>query len=246
KFFGRENPIWKHFGPGPGNNAETYEIVGVASNVRYFAWSHGPMYFVPEAQSTNFSDADLQGREVWSHYFYSMVIWAPGNPASLESSVRAALAAADPGLVTYGVRSYDEVIRTEFSQENMVASLAWLFGAIALVLAGVGLYGVTAYGVEQRTREIGVRVALGANARSVVAMVLREAGWQVGAGVLIGMPAAIVAGRLIAAWLFGVKPWDALLLLAAASMLALAALVAAMVPARRAACVSPMEALRVE
>jgi ABC-type antimicrobial peptide transport system permease subunit len=112
------------------------------------------------------------------------------------------------------------------------------------VLAAIGLYGVTAYGVEQRTGEIGVRMALGADRRSVVAMVLRGAFWQVGIGLGIGIPSAIGAGYLIASQLFGVAPWNPLLLAGAAVLLGVAALVAAVIPAQRAASIEPMQALR--
>jgi ABC-type antimicrobial peptide transport system permease subunit len=110
----------------------------------------------------------------------------------------------------------------------------------------VGLYGVTAYGVEQRTNEIGVRMALGADRGSVVRMVLREAFWQIGIGLALGIPAAIGAGRLIAGQLFGVRPWDPLMLSLATLLLGVAALIAAAIPARRATRVEPMVALRYE
>jgi ABC-type antimicrobial peptide transport system permease subunit len=121
-----------------------------------------------------------------------------------------------------------------------------LFGGLALVLAAVGLYGVTAYTVEQRTGEIGVRMALGADRGRVVKMVLRGAFWQVGIGLLVGIPAAIGAGRLIADQLYGVKAWDPVMLGAAVAMLGVAALVAAIIPAQRAANLDPVEALRAE
>ena len=119
--------------------------------------------------------------------------------------MKRALADVDPNLVMYGVQPYSEVIHANFAQQNMIASLTWLFGAVGLVLAAVGLYGVTAYGVEQRTSEIGVRMALGADRGSVLAMVLRGAFWQVGIGLALGIPAAIGAGYLIASQLFGVS-----------------------------------------
>jgi ABC-type antimicrobial peptide transport system permease subunit len=125
------------------------------------------------------------------------------------------------------------VIQGTFDQQNMIASLTWLFGAIGLVLAAVGLYGVTAYGVEQRRSEIGVRMALGADRGSVVAMVLRGAFWQVGIGLGIGIPAAIGAGYLMASQLFGVAPWNPLLLAGATVLLGLAALVATVIPATK-------------
>ena len=171
-----------------------------------------------------------------------------GTVASGEQliEVKKALAEVDPNLVTYDVQPYSRIIEGTFDQQNMIASLTWLFGAVGLVLAAVGLYGVTAYGVEQRRGEIGVRVALGANRRSVVAMVLRGAFWQVGIGLGIGIPAAIGAGYLMASQLFGVAPWNPLLLAAVTVLLGLAALVAAVIPARRAATIDPMQALRSE
>ncbi len=183
---------------------------------------------------------------MWSHYLYSIVIWAPGNPPKLELDVKRVLASVDPNLVMYDVRSYSAVIHGDFAQQNMIASLTWLFAAVGLLLAAVGLYGVTAYGVEQRTSEIGVRMALGASRGKVLQMVLRVAFWQVGIGVALGIPAAIGAGYLIASQLFGVTPWDPLMLSGATLMLGLAALMAAVTPARRATRVDPMVALRHE
>jgi putative ABC transport system permease protein len=250
KFFPNDNPIGQHFGPAPRKNAGMYEIVGVAADVHYFPSTvrspEPPMYFLPEAQSATFDARELESREVWSHYLYNVVIWAPGNPPGLAVEVRDALAAVDPNLVLYGIEPYSEVVRGHFAQQNMVASLTWLFGAVGLLLAAVGLYGVTAYGVEQRTGEIGVRMALGADRASVMAMVLREAFSQVGSGLALGVPVAIGAGLLMASQLFEVTPWDPMMLSAAPVLLVLVALIAAAIPARRAASVDPAEALKAE
>ena len=245
RFFGKENPIGQHFGPVPQKNAGMYEIVGVASDVD-FGDGLEPMYFLPEAQSTQFDDPESEEREVSSHYLYNVVIWARGKPPGLEMQVKSALANVDPNLVVQGVQSYSEVIHADFAQQNMIASLTSLFGAVGLVLAAVGLYGVTAYGVEQRTSEIGVRMALGANRASVVAMVLREAFSQVGVGLALGIPSAIGTGHLIASQLFGVRPWDPLMLAGSALLLVFAAFIAAVIPARRATRVDPVIALRYE
>ena len=245
RFFASENPIGQHFGPVPEKNAGMYEIVGVASDID-LGYGGQPLYFLPEAQSTQFDDPEAEEREVWSHYLYNVVVWAPGNPPGLGAEVNRALAHVDPNLVTNGVRSYSEVIHANFAQPNMIASLTSLFGVLGLLLAAVGLYGVTAYGVEQRTSEIGVRMALGADRGSIVAMVVCGALGQVGIGLALGIPAAIGAGHLIASQLFGVKPWDPPMLLAATLLLLMAALIAAVIPASRAARVDPLVALRYE
>jgi ABC-type antimicrobial peptide transport system permease subunit len=127
-----------------------------------------------------------------------------------------------------------------------VASLAGLFGIVALLLAAIGLYGVTAYTVAQRTQEIGIRMALGADRVKVVQMVLAGASKRVIVGLLLGVPLAIGAGRLIATQLYGVSIWDPFALGVAAGSLAISAFFAAMIPARRAASISPMKALRTE
>ena len=248
KYFGKQNPIGRHFGPAPARNAAAYEVVGVVHNIRYVTWDFKAparaMYYIAEAQTVHFNEPDTQSYEIWSQYLYNIVIWAPGHPPNMLAQVKRALADVDPGLVMNDVQPYSEVIRDSFSQQNMIASLTWLFGAVGLVLAAIGLYGVTAYGVEQRTGEIGVRMALGADRRSVVAMVLRGAFWQVGIGLGIGIPSAIGAGYLIASQLFGVAPWNPLLLAGGAVLLGVAALVAAVIPAQRAASIEPMQALR--
>ena len=128
----------------------------------------------------------------------------------------------------------------------MLATLTTLFGVLGLVLAAVGLYGVMAYTVEQRTSEIGLRMALGADRGGVVSMVLRGAFSQVGIGLALGIPSAIVAGRLMTRQLFGVKPWDPTMLMLATLLLCSAALLASVIPASRAAAVEPMVALRNE
>ena len=250
KLFGNQNPIGQHFGPAPVRNAGTYEIVGVVQNIHYVRWGFRDpvraMYYIPEAQTVHFDQPDLRSDELWSQNLYNIVIWAPGHPANIFTQVKKALAEVDPNLVIYDVQPYSRVIQGTFDQQNMIANLTWLFGAVGLVLAAVGLYGVTSYGVEQRRSEIGVRMAVGAARGAVVAMVLREALWQVGIGLGIGIPAAIGAGYLMASQLFGVAPWNPLLLAGTTVLLGSAALLAAVIPARKAAGTDPMQALRSE
>jgi len=137
-------------------------------------------------------------------------------------------------------------IDLSFDQERAVASLAGLFGMVALVLAAVGLYGVTAYSVAQRTNEIGVRMALGAGRPKVIQLVLRGAFNRVLLGLMLGLPLAVGAGRLISAQLYGVSSWDPLALTVAAGALAICSFFAAIIPANRAASISPMNALRID
>jgi ABC-type antimicrobial peptide transport system permease subunit len=144
------------------------------------------------------------------------------------------------------VRTLREEVDLSFDQERAVASLAGLFGIVALLLAAVGLYGVTAYTVAQRTREIGIRMALGAERTKVVGLVLSGASQRVLGGLILGVPLSIGAGRLISSQLYGVSSWDPLALLIAAGALAASAFVAAIIPASRAASISPMSALRNE
>jgi predicted permease len=250
RFFKGQNPIGRHFGPDKLKYSSKYEIVGVVRDMRYMTYDYkdpvGPMFWLPEAQTAQWDDPAYVSGEVWSHYLYNIVLWAPGDPPGMEERVRKALNSVDPNLVLYSVDPYTKVVSGDFQQENMIATLTTLFGVLGLMLAAVGLYGVMAYMVEQRTGEIGVRMALGADRGSVVKMVLRGAFSQVGIGLALGIPAAIGAGKLMSDQLFGVKPWDPVMLSLATLLLALAALLASVIPARRAAGVEPMVALRNE
>jgi predicted permease len=250
RFFNGQNPIGQHFGPGKLKYAATYEIVGVLNDVCYMTYEYKkpvrPMFWVPEAQTVHFDDPGFRGGEIWSHYLYNIVLWAPGKQPDLEERVRKALAGVDPNLVLYGVDPYSKVVSADFQQQRLIATLTSLFGGLGLVLAAVGLFGVLAYMVERRTGEIGVRMALGADRGRVIGMVLAGAFWQVCIGLGIGIPAAIGAGKLMTVQLFGVQPWDPVMLAIATLLLGLGALVASMIPAWRASCVEPMAALRTE
>jgi putative ABC transport system permease protein len=250
RFFRGQNPIGQHFGPDKIKYSANYEIIGVARDMRYMTGDYKdpirPMFWMPEAQTVAYDDPAFQSGEIWSHYLNNIVIWAPGNQPGMEERVRKALASVDPDLVLYGVDPYGKVVSADFQQESMIATLTMLFGALGLVLAAVGLYGVMAYTVQQRTSEIGVRMALGADRGGVVRMVLRGAFSQIGIGLALGIPAAIGAGILMTNQLFGVKPWDPVMLTLATLTLGLAALLASVIPASRAAGVEPMVALRNE
>jgi putative ABC transport system permease protein len=250
RFFKDQNPIGRHFGIDKIKYSGTFEIVGVTNDMRYLTYDYKdpirPMFWLPEAQTTKYDEPAFNAGDTWSHYLYNIVIWAPGSPSGMEERVRKALAEIDPNFVLYGVEPYTKVLGADFQQENMIATLTTLFGGLGLILAAVGLYGVMAYMVEQRTSEIGVRMALGADRGDVVRMVLRGAFSQIGIGLAVGIPAAILAGRLMTRQLFGVRPWDPVMLTSATLLLGVAALLASLIPARRAAGVEPMVALRSE
>jgi predicted permease len=250
KFLKGENPIGKRFGADEMIHAGDYEIVGVAADMRYLNYGYKdpdrPMYFLPVVQHTKYTKpTDIEG-EKQAHYMENLVIWAPGKPEGLEMQVRKALSEIDPNLALLDFASYHETLHRDFGQQDMIAKLTLIFGLLALGLAAIGLYGVTSYSVEQRTSEIGIRMALGADRRTVLGMVLRSAFMQVAIGLAIGVPAAIAAGRAMTDQLYAVKPYDPVILSLAVLVLGLAALFAAAVPARRAVNVNPTEALRAE
>jgi len=168
------------------------------------------------------------------------------SPGALEPQVSRALAESDPNLAVINVRTLEDQIARTFDQQRAVSTLAGLFGGVALVLAAIGLYGVTAYSVTRRTSEIGIRMALGADRPRVIRLVLSGAFRRVALGLLIGLPLAVGAGYLISAQLYNVSFWDPVALVVATGSLAVAALSASVLPAVRAAALAPMRALRTE
>ena len=250
RFFKDQNPIGQHFGMNRIQYANTFEIVGVVRDMRYMTYDYRepvrPMFWLPETQSVKYDDPEFTTFDRNSHFLYNIVVWAPGSRPGIEAEVRKAISDVEPNLVVYSVDSYTNVLGGAFQQQNMIATLTMLFGVLGLVLVAVGLYGVMAYTVEQRTHEIGVRMALGADRAQVVRLVLREAFLQIGIGLGLGIPLAIAAGRLMTEQLFGVSPWDPRMLTVITLLLSTAALLASWIPAMRAASVDPMIALRTE
>jgi len=228
--------------------AGTFRIVGVVRDAKYIAPRRParPMFFVPLAQYVHYPDALMQRVETASHFMNGIVLVTHAQPGTLEPQVMKLLAELDPNIAVSSIRPLQDQVDLVFNQERSVATLAGLFGAVALVLAAVGLYGVTAYTVAQRTNEIGIRMALGADRSNVVQLILHGAFRRVLVGLLLGIPLAIGAGKLLAAQLWGVKAWDPLALLVAAISLGACAFMAAIIPAIRAAAIQPMEALRAE
>ena len=249
RFFPDQDPIDKRFGFDLPAYANTFRIVGVVRDAKYNQPrkpAH-PMLFVPLAQYVSAYREDVMRKlELNSHFIESAMLVTRSNPGALEPVLRKTFAEVDPNLTIVSVRTMQEQVAMNFDQERAVASLAGLFGIVALLLAAVGLYGVTAYSVAQRTSEMGVRMALGARKASVVQLVLSGAFQKVALGLLLGVPLSIAAGRLIAAQLYGIASWDPVALSIAMGSLAACAFVAAIIPAARAAAIDPMKALRTE
>lgn len=248
KFFQDEDPIGKHFGHSDPKHTSDFEIVGVVEDTKYQD-THGPAYatfFLPYLQHVQYSDPADIGGEASSQTIETVELHVAGTPANLESTVRRELAQLDPDMTVQKFMTFDEQVGEALNQERLLARLTALFGILALTLASVGLYGVTSYTVEQRTREIGIRVAVGATRANVVAMVLKGAFRQVAIGLAIGIPLALLAGWLISNQLFEVKGHDPVALGLAAVLLAVCALIAGLIPAKRAAAIEPMQALRTE
>jgi predicted permease len=245
-----EDPLGQHFGLDLPQNAGTFRIVGVVRDAKFasFALSRParPMFFVPLAQNVDYKDTVMPRVELQSHFIRGIMLVTSATPGALEPLLTKTLADVDPNLTINSVRTMQQQVEASFDQERSVASLAGLFGIVALLLAAVGLYGVTAYTVAQRTNEIGIRMALGADRANVVNLVLRGAFTRVVIGLLVGLPLEVGAGRLIAAQLYGVSFWDPFALAVAAGSLAVCAFFAAIIPAGRAASISPVRALRAE
>ncbi|MBZ5595131.1 MAG: ABC transporter permease [Acidobacteriia bacterium] len=248
KFLPKEEPLDKHFGIDMPANAGMFRIVGVVRDAKYTdpGSPARPMFFVPMAQYVTYNHDLMQKIELRSHFIGGAVVVTQGSMGNLEPMLRKAFSEADPNLTVISVRTMQEQIDLNFDQQRAVASLAGLFGIVALTLAAVGLYGITAYAVAQRTGEIGLRMALGADRVSVIQLVLRSAFQNVAFGLLLGIPLAIGAGRLISAQLYGVVNWDPMALLVATGSLGACAFVAAIIPAIRAASIAPLDALRME
>jgi len=249
-FTSDEDPIGQHFGLDHPELANTFRIVGVIRDAKFAGFAlrqpARPTFFVPLAQYVNYQDPSMQRLELSSHNVRGIMLVTSLPPATLEPLVTRALAEVDPNVTIISVRSMQQQVELMFDQERAVATLAGLFGSVALLLAAVGLYGVTAYTVAQRTNEIGIRMALGADRVKVVDLVLRHAFSRIAIGLILGLPLAAGAGRLISAQLYGVTFWDPLALAIAGGSLAACGLIAALIPAARAAAISPMSALRMD
>jgi len=230
-FFGDENPLGKRFLVGPFKNLE---IVGVVGNAKLESLRETMSRTVYYIESDRFI-----GRQ-------RLCVRATGDAGALVAAIRHEVRSLDPNLPVFNVKTFADQINESISRERLIALLSGFFSLFALLLAALGLYGVMAYAVTRRTREIGVRMALGARAGDVLRLVLRETLLLVSIGIAIGLPVALAAARLIKGWLFGLTANDPLTItMAILALLAIAAL-AGFLPARRAARVNPIIALRCE
>jgi predicted permease len=237
-YYGSASPIGKKFIiEDPGNaKAMSTEIVGVTRDVRDHELKTPVKrrFYIPATQSL--------GRIPGVNFEIRTV----GNPSAVADSVRKEIQGLDARVPIYNIRALNELTDNSISEEILVARLSSFFAGLALLLAAIGLYGVLSYSVSGRTREIGVRMALGAQRTTVLWMVLQEAGKLVLLGILVGVPAALAASRLSASMLFGLSSSDPLSMVLVTVLLLAIALLASFIPARRATKVDPMVALRYE
>jgi predicted permease len=247
RHFGDADPIGRRI----GQSVPEIEIVGVVGDAKYQDGRRAPreMFFIPYLQET----ADSRARAVQmgvkldrSQYPQAIELLTDGAVAGLESEVRRAMAEVDRRITVRSMVTMDEQVARAFNMDRLIARLTGAFGLVAVLLACLGLYGVTAYSVTRRTREIGVRMAVGAAWPRLVATIVRSAVVQVAGGAAVGLPVAFFAGRYLEGRLFGISPHDPLVLGAAVGLLGLSAAVAALIPAGRAARMDPVRALRVD
>jgi len=248
-FFRNGDAIGHHFGDLDQKYAGNFEIVGVTEDTQY--WDPNSkirsMFFLAAPQWAKYDDKEEVMFENVSHLEMGAIeIQTAGYVPGLEAQVRRALNQINPNLTMIQFQSFADQIKDEFLQQEILVQLTSVFGFLALTLAAIGPYGVTAYSVAQRTSEIGIRMALGADRGGILQMVLRSAFLQAAIGLAIGMPAAVIGGRYMASLLYNVRTWDPVVLVATTVILAIAAFLAAVIPAQRAASVEPMTALRIE
>ncbi|MDT7817131.1 MAG: hypothetical protein QOJ42_7047 [Acidobacteriaceae bacterium] len=249
RFFPNQNPIGLRFGTDSPQYSTAFEIVGVFADFKMTdpRKEVGPLFLRPLTQQfTGFKDPDLDAGEKSFMYMRSMIFNFSQPQQNAEALIRNTLADIDPNLTVSRFGSYDSEVAGNFNQDRLMARLTGVFGMLSLLLASIGLYGVTSYLVARRTGEIGIRMALGATRSRVVSMVLRTTLLQVLIGLAVGIPAALLAGHLMSRLLYQVSEYDPLALLGTTIVLGICATVAGFIPARRAASIDPMKALRSE
>jgi putative ABC transport system permease protein len=238
-YFPQQDPIGKRLQTGdPDPKAPWETIVGVVGNVKYSGLDSPPtpQLYVP------FNSADWLG---WAHSMY-LAVRTSGNPSSLVPDIRHALGSLDKDIPLANVASMDQLLEKSVAEQRFRTWLLGGFAALALLLASVGIYAVISYSVGQRTREIGIRMALGARPQDVLRLVLSQAAGLAAIGVLIGMVGAFALTRTMSSLLFSVSASDPMSFAGACLILISVALLASFIPARRATKVNPVAALRYE
>jgi predicted permease len=241
-----ENPIGRRFGsPGPKSTGD-YEIVGVVEDTTYTTvrWKNHNMYFVPITQRPASEDDPVDSD--LSLYAGAIVLETARPMENMEQLAGQTLSSINPNLTIVKFQTFEQQISDNFNSDRLIARLTSLFGALTLLLAAIGLYGVTAYGVVRRTSEIGIRMALGAARSQVIGMVMKGAMIQAAIGLAIGVPVAWLCVRYVKSQLYEITRMDGSILGASIGVLVVAACVAGLIPARRAASIDPMKALRVD
>ena len=235
-YFGKANPIGRKFIVDDPGSKGPVEIVGVSRDARdhKLKGSIDRRFYIPLSQALGTVPV------------VNFVVRTVGNPVAVAEAVRKQIKSLDANIPVNNIRSVNELTERSISDQILIARLSSVFAGLALLLAAIGLYGILSYSVAGRTREIGVRMALGAQRGSVLKMILQEAGILVSVGVVIGIPSAILASRLFSSMLFGLKSTDPVSMLLVIAVLLAITLVASYIPARRATKVDPMIALRYE
>jgi predicted permease len=251
RFFGDQDPIGRRIGfsNSAGTGPREFEIVGVVGDTKYQDARTAPYatFFLPFLQESAARRAVGGGARIdRSHYAQALLIRTRSVVPNLDGELRRALGEVDRRLIIRRVLPMHEQLAGHFNLERLIARLSIAFGSVALLLACLGIYGVTAYSVTRRTREIGIRMAVGASRPRVLGTILRGAFVQLAIGVAVGLPAALATGRLLQSTLFGVGPRDPLVLGAGLAVLTMATATAALLPARRAAGMDPVRALRMD
>ncbi len=248
RFFESADPIGQRLGIGGPDHSGDFEIVGVTEDVKYSGANRPvrPMLFLPAFQTVAYETAGMRTVQARSMLLGTLVVRTAPGARNLEEAIRQALAAVDPDLTVIRVVTLASQVSENFSLDRLMARLMSFYGLLALALASLGLYGVTAHAVARRAREIGVRMALGADRARIVRTMIAGPLAQTGLGLAIGIPLTLAAGRALGAQLYGVGGYDPVILGAAVSVLVASAMLAAALPARRAASVDPARVLRGE
>jgi predicted permease len=249
RFFPNQDVIGKRFGIDIVSYNSAFEIVGVFKDfkINNAGQEIRPVFLRPVTQQfMGYKEPGIMSGEVQSMFIDSILLRFDRPQQDVEAMVRRTLAGIDPNLTVDDLRSLDAQVAGNFNYERLIARLTTLFGVLALILASVGLYGVTSYFVARRTSEIGIRMALGSTRKGIVGLVLRGVLVQIGLGLALGIPAALLAGHFMKSQLYGVGSYDPTALVGAAAVLTVCAIIAGFIPARRAASIEPMRALRTE